>query len=245
MLATRVRVRPCSSRCILFSSGRRTTSVLSSWATSISGWSCRLRVPRGPVTVMAGPSIVTLTPEGTGMGRRPIRDMAGLPDVRQDFTTELGLVGLRPGHDSLARADDDDAEAAQHARDLGLAGVDAEAGLADPLEPGHDRRLAVDVLQLEAELLLRARALLADVGDEALVTEDARDLALGPRRRHDHLEVTRPRGVADAGEHVRDGIGDVHRNLPARLRDARQLAQQCALAEADAAQREPAHVRDR
>ena len=38
----------------------------------------------------------------------------------------------------------------------------------------------------------RAVLLLADVGDEALVLEDAGDLALGPRRRHDDLGVARP-----------------------------------------------------
>ena len=64
-----------------------------------------------------------------------MRDMrSGLPDVGQDFAAELGLAGLGAGHDALAGADDDDAEAAEHARDVGLAGVDAQAGLADALE---------------------------------------------------------------------------------------------------------------
>ena len=59
---------------------------------------------------------------------------SGLPDVREDFAAELGLAGLRAGHDPLAGADDDDAEAAEDPRDVGLAGVDPQAGLADPLE---------------------------------------------------------------------------------------------------------------
>ncbi len=92
-----------------------------------------------------------------------------------------------------------------------LRGVDPEAGLADPLEAGDDRDLAVDVLEGEAQDRGRAVLLLGDVGDEALVLEDAGDLALGPRRRDDHLGVAGPRRVPDAGEHVRDGIGDVHR----------------------------------
>ena len=79
------------------------------------------------------------------------------------------------------------------------------------LRPGHDRHLAVDVLEGQPQDERRALLLLADVGDEALVLEDAGDLALGPRRGHDDLGVPRPRGVADAGEHVRDRIGDVHR----------------------------------
>src|SRR3989304_6029717 len=48
-------------------------------------------------------------------------------------------------------------------------------------------------------------------GDEALGLEDAGDLTLGSGRRHDHLLVAGPRRVANAGEHVRDRIGDVYR----------------------------------
>src|SRR5512136_281530 len=107
MLATSVRVRPWSCLWSLASEGRSTTIVPSSRDTCMSGWSCRVSVPFGPLTVISRPSIVTSTVGGTLMGRRPIRDIAGLPDVRQDFTAELGLVGLRAGHDALAGADDD------------------------------------------------------------------------------------------------------------------------------------------
>jgi hypothetical protein len=44
--------------------------------TVMSGWSARLRVPLGPLTVSWRPSIVTSTVDGTVMGRRPIRDMS-------------------------------------------------------------------------------------------------------------------------------------------------------------------------
>src|SRR5512135_3453088 len=101
--------------------------------------------------------MATSTPAGTAMGRRPIRDI-GLPDVRQDLAAELGLAGLRAGHDPLAGADDDDAQAAQDPRDVRLPRVDAEAGLADPLEARDDGRLAVDVLEREAEDRLGAVA---------------------------------------------------------------------------------------
>src|SRR5712671_4249952 len=118
MLFTRVRVRPCSCLCVFCSVGRVTTRVASSRRTVMSGWSSRLRVPRGPLTVSRRPSIVTSTVAGTAMGSRPIRDIwFGLPDEREDFAAELGLAGLRAGHDPLARADDDDAQAAEDARD--------------------------------------------------------------------------------------------------------------------------------
>src|SRR3954470_14275856 len=191
MLLTRVRVRPWSCLCVFCSVGRVTTSVPSSRLTVMSGWRARLSVPFGPVTVRLRPSIVTSTPDGTVMGRRPIRDMSSrLPDEREDFAAQLRLARLLAGHDPLARADDDDAEAAEHARDVRLARVHAQAGLADPLEARDDRHLAVDVLQLQVQHLTGAHALLAEAGDEAFLHEDARDLALGARGGDDHLGVT-------------------------------------------------------
>src|SRR3954447_5293109 len=212
MLLTSVRVSPWSCLWVFCSVGRATTSVPSSRLRVRSGWRARLSVPFGPLTVTWRPSIVTSTPDGTGMGRRPIRDMSvHLPDEREDFAAQLRLARLLAGHDPLARADDDDAQAAEHARDVRLACVDAQAGLADPLEAGDDRDLPVDVLQGDAQVGGRAVLLLADVGDEALVLEDAGDLTLGPRRGDDHFRVPCPGRVPDSREHVRDGIGDVHR----------------------------------
>src|SRR3972149_4843513 len=62
-----------------------------------------------------------------------------LTDIRQDLADELGLAGLHAGHDPSTRAHDDQPEAAEDARDLGLAGVHAEPRLADPLPAGGDR----------------------------------------------------------------------------------------------------------
>src|SRR6185503_7818179 len=152
MLFTRVRVRPWSCLWVFCSVGRVTTMVPSSRLTVMSGCSDRLRLPLGPFTVTSRPSIVTSTPDGTGIGSRPILDMwSCLPDEREDFAAELRLARLLAGHDPLARADDDDAQAAEHARDVRLARVDAQARLADPLEPGDDGHLAVDVLEGESQ----------------------------------------------------------------------------------------------
>src|SRR3954454_14666911 len=98
MLLTRARVSPWSCFCVFCSVGRLTTMEPSSWLTEMSGWRSRLRVPFGPFTVTRRPSIVTSTDEGMVTGRRPIRDIARLPDEREDFAAELGLAGLRAGH---------------------------------------------------------------------------------------------------------------------------------------------------
>src|SRR6478672_4784360 len=127
MLLTSVRVRPWSCLWVFCSVGRVTTIVPSSRLTVMSGWRARLSVPFGPLTVTVRPSIVTSTPDGTVMGRRPIRDMSScLPDEREDFAAQLRLTRLLAGHDPLARADDEDAQAAEYPRDVRLARVHAE-----------------------------------------------------------------------------------------------------------------------
>src|SRR3954464_11628245 len=209
MLLTSVRVSPWRDLSIFVSVGRTMVMVPSSCSSAMRGGSWRVRDPLGPFTVSTRPSSVTSTPSGTVMGSRPMRDIA-LPDVREDLAAELGLAGLAAGHDPPRGADDDDAEAAEHARDVGLARVHAQAGLADPLEARDHRHLAVDVLQLEAQDGARAIALFPEVGDEAFLHEDPGDLALGARCRDDDLGVAGPGRVADAREHVRDRVGDVH-----------------------------------
>src|SRR6478672_8287257 len=206
MLFTSVRVSPWRLLWSFSSPGRVTRISSPSRVTAMIGGRSRVSVPLGPVTVMRRPSIATSTPDGTGTGRRPIR-LIGSPHVRQDLAAELGLVGLGAGHDPARGADDDDAEAAQDPRDLRLARVHAQARLADPLEARDDRHLAVDVLHPQPEHQGRAVALLAPGGDEALLREDAGDLALGPGCRDDHLGVAGARGVPDPCEHVRDRVG--------------------------------------
>src|SRR5262249_1695231 len=131
MLLTSVRVSPWSDLSSFVSVGRTIVRVSPSRSSAIRGGSCRVSEPLGPCTASTRPSSVTSTPDGTVMGRRPMRDIA-LPDVGEDLAAELGLLGLAAGHDPLGGADDDDAEAAEHPRDVRLARVHAQAGLADP-----------------------------------------------------------------------------------------------------------------
>src|SRR3712207_2710713 len=105
MLATRLRVSPCRLRLSRSSSGRDTSSVPSSERSIVigAGTVCD-RVPLGPFTVTAWPSRVISTPAGTGIGRRPMRDMAGLlVDVGEDFSAYALLVGLAVGEQTGRR----------------------------------------------------------------------------------------------------------------------------------------------
>src|SRR5437870_4591990 len=103
MLLTRVRVSPWSDRLSRSSSGRLTSRTPSPCSTTIGAATVWLRVPLGPLTVTVGPSMVTSTPEGTGTGSLPMRDIAvsppglSLPDVGEDFPTHALLVGLPVG----------------------------------------------------------------------------------------------------------------------------------------------------
>src|SRR4051794_249110 len=72
MLATSVRVRPCSARSSPRSVGRVTTMSLSRCSIFIRDGTCCCSVPSGPATATRAGSIVTVTPSGTGMGALPI-----------------------------------------------------------------------------------------------------------------------------------------------------------------------------
>src|SRR5687768_11533281 len=155
MFASSVRDRPCSARACCVSSARVTVSSLPSLRSSFtSGWNVRRSSPFGPFTTTSCPLIFTSTPLATGMGILPMRLIAlpYLPDVRQDLATEALLLRVAAGHEARRRGDDRDAEAAEHARHLGLARVDAEPGLRDPADAGHRGHLAADVLQLHREV---------------------------------------------------------------------------------------------
>jgi hypothetical protein len=79
MLAISVRVRPCNEREARSSSGRVTLRAPSSDVpTAMGSATVWLRVPLGPFTVTTGPSMLTSTPDGTGTGSLPMRDMLGL-----------------------------------------------------------------------------------------------------------------------------------------------------------------------
>src|SRR4051812_4617589 len=158
MLAISVRVSPWSAREVRSSSGRLTSSVPSSCATSIGAATEWLSWPLGPLTVTCRPSIETSTPLGTGMGILPMRDMLLLlsldprsPDVGEDFPTHALLVRLPVGEQARGRREDRDAEPAQHARQVGRLGVHPQTRLADPPN-ARDRALPVRaVLEVHRE----------------------------------------------------------------------------------------------
>ena len=117
-----------------------------------------------------------------------------------------GLVG----HDALGRGDDGDAKAAQDLGQLVRAGVNAQAGLADAAETGNDLLLAGVVLQGDADDALGAVVDELEALDIALVQENLSDALLHVGSGDvDGLMLGAVR-VADAGQHIRNGVCDVH-----------------------------------
>src|SRR5436190_1649940 len=119
MLDTRVRVSPCSDLLTRSSSGRETSiSPLSARATVMGSATRCSRVPLGPFTETCCPSSVISTPDGTGIGSLPMRDMlfplsySSLPDVGEDFSAYGVPVGLSIGQQTARGGDDRDAHAA-------------------------------------------------------------------------------------------------------------------------------------
>src|SRR6266496_1920575 len=217
MLATSVRVSPCSALCCASSDGRFTTTVPSTSVSCMSACSVRLISPLGPFTVILRPSICAVTPLGSATGFLPIRDICGsLPDHREHFTAHPGGARFAVGHKSLRRAEDRHAEAVLDARDLAHLDV-------APQPP---------VLPIVQHL---------EVLDVVVVAENRRYGDFQLRHRHVHPAVARHTGVAHPGEHIGDGINNAHLvspDLPAGFAHAGNLPAQRKLTETNAAQLE-------
>src|SRR5215472_7516757 len=182
--------------------------------------------PFGPLTLTSPSATFTATPLGTLIASRPILLIVSLPHERHDFAAEAHALGLFAAHYALRRRHDDEPEPAHALRDLALRRVEPKTGLADALQ-AVDHALSVRaVLERDADVLARRAGHDFEILDEALGFEDLRDLFLQPRRRDVDPLVERRVGIADAGEHVGDGVGRYHvssSNLvlsPRRLRDA-------------------------
>src|SRR6476661_7125309 len=206
MLATSVRVRPCSARSWPRSVGRATVIRPSACSIFILGGTCCCRFPSGPLTMTRPGSIDTDTPAGISIGCLPIR-LISLPDEAHDFAADSFLFG-RAGRDQTRRRGQNcHAHSTEHARKAVLARVDTAAGLGHALEVGDDPLAAPAVLQLDDQGIEALALLHVEVRDVALLLEDAGDALLETGGRHLGILVQRLVGVADPGEHVGYWVG--------------------------------------
>src|SRR5919198_2766761 len=207
MFATSVRVSPCSARSSPRSVGRLTTSSPSRCSILMRAGTCCESSPSGPFTWTRPGESATLTLAGSSIGLFPIRLISSLPDETDDFAADSAL-GRRAARDEAARRRQDRRpHPAEHARQAILARVDPATGLRDPPEPGDHALAIAPELELDDQGIEALALLDAEVPDVALLLEDAGDLLLQARGRHLDVIVHRLVGVADAGEHVGDWIG--------------------------------------
>src|SRR5665647_2026449 len=174
MLAIRVRVRPCNERDWRSSLGRLTSTLPSAdrptaigTATTCCSW------PLGPLTVTACPSMETSTPDGTGTGSRPIRDMSTpplpLPDVGEDFSAYTFLCRLLVSQQAGGRGNDGHTETAENLGNARRLGVDAQTWFGPPPHTSDGTLTVGAVLQVNGQRL-------TDLG---FADPPARDVTLG------------------------------------------------------------------
>src|SRR4051812_35601101 len=216
MFATSARMVPLIASASVDSFAGTKLSLPSSFLTVTSGLSLRTSVPFAPLTVFWSAVIATSTPCGTAIGIFPTRDMSapssGLRDEAQDLAADAVLARLAVGHHALRRRDDGDAQAVHDLRDRVAALVDAQAGAADALDALDDGPAGV-VLQRDLELALRAVGAHREAVDVALVLQHLRDRDLQLRRRHRDDRLLDELRIADARQHVGDGITHAHTGI--------------------------------
>src|SRR5688572_9459723 len=188
----------------------------------VSGW---VSVPSGPFTITSLGFTVTWTLSGTAMGYLAIRDMAApLDDDAEHFAAEAGGTRLAVGHDALRRRHDRDPEPVHHAGDVVAVLVDAQPRARDALDL-LDHRLAGVVLEPDFHHGLALEVAQGEVLDVALVLQDLGDGLLHLRCRHQNAHLFGGLRVADARQHVGDGVTHAHGySLPAGLDHSGDLA---------------------
>src|SRR4051794_6120859 len=108
--------------------------------------------PLGPFTRTSSGSIVSSTPDGTGIGCLPIRDMR-LPDLRDELAANAVTACVVTGHQAARGRDDRCAHATEDARDVLRGDVGAATRLGDALQARDDRAAVLRVLEAHVQLV--------------------------------------------------------------------------------------------
>src|ERR1700733_7635626 len=212
-----------------------------------------LSLPLGPSTSSSLPMVI-LTPFGRGIIFLPTRDIVYLapfhclPQLTENLSANAFLARRAARHHAARRGQNIDAEPAQHLGNFLAADIHAAPRPRDALDPRNHRHVARSVFQIDADAAFGALFSQLEVDDEALFLQDARDLHFEFGGRHIHFGMARRLRVANARQHVGDGIGYGHvsspglLSLPARFDYAGNLARQSELAKTDPAQVEFTNV---
>src|SRR6266851_3974431 len=148
-LATSARASPCTARCS--SLARFTFNTPSFCSKEMPNGTARLILPLGPCTSILSEATATFTPEGSGIGLFPMRDIVlvqpfvnsdpatfkkFLPNFAQQFATDASFARGAPTHQSARRGQNADAQAADNRLDILRANVPARAWPRNSLHAG-------------------------------------------------------------------------------------------------------------
>src|SRR6185437_6201110 len=175
-----------------------------------------------------------------------------LPNLAEDLSADAFLTRGVARHHALWRGQNVDSKATQDARNFLASDIYAAARTRNTLNPRNYRQIRRRVLQVEADVLLRALFGQLVVEDVAFFFEDAGQLVLQARGGNIHLRVARQQRVTHSRQHVGNGVcchlltflqhlafldRSKRRLLPACFGYAGNLARQGIFTEADAAER--------
>src|ERR1700744_113784 len=167
--------------------------------------------PFAPFTETRWPSTLAVTPEGTATGFFPIRDIVcflkpASEDLAEHFAADIGFARGMVGHHALRCRDDGDAETVADARHAVDGCVNAAARLRHALDFA-DPRLAVEIFELDIELGAAVAELRRRIAaDITLVLQNVEHVGANARAGRRHLALLAHLRVADAGEHIAQGI---------------------------------------
>ena len=120
------------------------------------------------------------------------------------------FASLLVGHNALGSGNDGDAQTLENLGQLIGAGVDTQAGLGNTLQPGEGRLLLAQILQGDVNDALVAVVLQREGLDVALIQQNLGNGLLQVGSGDIHGFVLCAVRIADAGQHVCYGIGDLH-----------------------------------
>src|ERR1700733_5356599 len=192
-----------------------TTTLLASTLTSTSSDSGIFCSPSLPFAVIMPPAMATCTPAGISTGYFPTRDIRAVPleHAAEDFAANIGSASLGIAHHALRRGQDGNTQAGVDPRQFLDFCIDATAGFGDPVDLLDDR-FALVILQLDAQLRHTWAKLLRGITpDEPFALQHTQYILpqLGCRSHADGM--ARALGIANAGQHIPDGIGHGHRTV--------------------------------
>src|SRR5229473_2201251 len=261
-LATSARASPCTARCS--SLARFTFNTPSFCSKEMPNGTARLILPLGPCTSILSAATATFTPEGSGIGLFPMRDIVLvqpfvkswtaccktcrkllLPNFAEQFAANISFARGASAHQTFGSGDDADAQPAHHRLDVVRADIETRSGTRNALDAGNDAAAIRRVLQENAQSFV-AFVLVHHLESRniALFLQNAGQFALQTRRRDIDTLMLGSYCVADAGQKIGYGISlhNSPKSLPTGFRDAGNFSLERHAAETDTAHLKLANV---